>query len=189
VAAWYRRGRTTCCRIFDNCEIHDVQSGVFSQGPSLDYHLYHAVKALLPGGLFPPPIGAGLDEFLRWDDWRALGAFSSGEGGDHAKLLLGRGFYRLVYQSSEFPDSKEDEKIGELEAKLNVYGVVRREAGKSWYKLGAEDLPVAPSTPGKSVELLSACSATVKNLAPSRCVRLYVPKEYRREAELLVKGV
>ena len=35
-----------------------------------DYHLQHALEAMLPGGKFPLPKDDGIKDYLRWDDWR-----------------------------------------------------------------------------------------------------------------------
>jgi HD superfamily phosphohydrolase len=61
-----------------------------------DIHLRGALSALLPEGKFPPPVGDGLEEFLRWDDWRVLGLLADGKGGDHGMRLTNRDHYRLV---------------------------------------------------------------------------------------------
>lgn len=148
----------------------------------LDYHLHHAVEAILPGGLFPPPTPDGLSDYLAWDDWRVLGAFSRGEGGEHARRLCDRDFYRLVYETPEFPSAADVSRLASAEEKLADLAPVRREAGKSWYKPGAAELLVSASTPGGYTMPLSLCSAIVKGMAPSRCVRLYVAPENRQAA-------
>jgi HD superfamily phosphohydrolase len=98
----------------------------------LDHHLQEAVRVLLPNGLFPAPDGVGLDEYLTWDDWKVLGAFSNGQGGEHAKRLRERDFFRLVWETPQFPESQDLEKLNQAEAKLAGLNVVRREAAKSW---------------------------------------------------------
>ena len=46
----------------------------------LDHHLHSAVRELLPNGLFPPPVGNDIGEYLKWDDWRVLGRILGGTG-------------------------------------------------------------------------------------------------------------
>ena len=57
---------------------------------AFDLHLHHVMSQLLPNGGSPPPHGDGPEEFLKWDDWRVLGLLAKGEGGPHAKRMLGR---------------------------------------------------------------------------------------------------
>src|SRR5262249_40907796 len=40
---------------------------------AFDHHLQEALKLILPEGCFPAPTGPGLEDFLKWDDWRVLG--------------------------------------------------------------------------------------------------------------------
>jgi HD superfamily phosphohydrolase len=155
----------------------------------LDYHLQEAIRTLLPGGTFPAPDENGLREYLAWDDWKVLGPFANGEGGEHAHRLLSREFFRLVYQTPEFPESWDLDRLREAEANLADLGVVRRDARKSWYKVGADDLPVAASTPGGRTMPLSACSTIVRQMVPSQCSRLYVPKGARQTAASRLKTV
>ena len=149
----------------------------------LDYHLHHAVEALLPGGLFPPPVGDGLDEYIAWDDWRVLGLFSQGHGGEHARRLKDRDFFRLVYETPEVPSLEDEAQLSAAFSTLDGLLPVQREARKSWYKVGSDDLPIAASNAGGRTMPLSACSAIVRQMAPSRSVRLYVSKTHRPVAK------
>lgn len=155
----------------------------------LDYHLHHAVEDLLQNGHFPAPIGDGVKEYLAWDDWRVLGAFSEGRGGDHAKRLRERRFYRLVWETPEFPSEEDIKRLEDAETVLSGLSPVKHEAGKSWYKVGVEDLPISASHAGEMTKPLSLCSAVVKDMKPSRCVRLYVCEESRQEAQRRLKEI
>ena len=58
-----------------------------------DYHFENCMKTLLvkKGGQFPDPFTKkSLLEFMQWDDWRVLGLIQSGEGGEHAKIIMER---------------------------------------------------------------------------------------------------
>jgi|GEM_PF-5713043 len=74
---------------------------------AFDIHLQHVMTELLPRGCFPPPDREGLNEYLKWDDWRVLGLLANGEGGQHAKRMLDRKQYRQVYRSKEKPPIEE----------------------------------------------------------------------------------
>jgi len=149
----------------------------------LDYHLHHAVEELLPNGAFPAPVSDDLDEYIRWDDWRVLGQFAQGLGGDHARRLKDRDFFRLVYETPEIPSIADEGRLSSAVSALEGLSPVRREARKSWYKVGSDDLPVAPSNAGRRIMLLSECSSIVRQMAPSRSVRLYVSRENRATAQ------
>ena len=55
-----------------------------------DHHIREALKAILPNQMFPAPTLEGIDEYLRWDDWRVLGQLSEGKGGEHGNRLRKR---------------------------------------------------------------------------------------------------
>lgn len=149
----------------------------------LDHHLHRSVEQTLPGGLFPKPVDEGVDGFLAWDDWRVLGLLAAGEGGDHGRRLSGRNFFRLVWETPEFPGPEDVTSLAEAEKRLVDLVVVKCEATKSWYKVGAVDLPVASSRVGEKPQPLSLRSTLVGNMKPTRRIRLYVPVEQRDEAE------
>ena len=50
---------------------------------AFDIHLEEALKEMLPNGIFSPPKGSGLVDYLQWDDWRVLGKLAEGNGGEH----------------------------------------------------------------------------------------------------------
>ena len=56
-----------------------------------DYHLTETLKELLKStnSEFPPP--SHIAEYLKWDDWRVLGAIAAGKGGIHGETDLPRG--------------------------------------------------------------------------------------------------
>jgi hypothetical protein len=149
---------------------------------AFDYHLQNALGAMLPGGKFPAPDAAGLKEYLRWDDWRVLGELSNGGGGDHGRRLASRDFYRSIYETPEFPSESDDAQLEAVATALDTCLALRSEAGKSWYKLGETDLPVAALNHGEKSRLLSQCSTIVGNMKPTRRTRLYVRKEDRAKA-------
>jgi HD superfamily phosphohydrolase len=149
---------------------------------AFDHHLQHALAAMLPGGKFPAPDEKGLKDYLRWDDWRVLGELSNGQGGEHGKRLANRDFYRLAYETPEFPTEADDLRLEKVAEVLGNRLALRSEAGKSWYKLGETDLPVAALNSGEKPRLLSQCSTIVGNMKPTRRTRLYVRPEDRAKA-------
>ena len=154
----------------------------------LDFHLHEAVKNMLPEQQFPEPVADHLDEYLKWDDWRVLGELAAGNGGEHGWRLVRRNCYRQVWETPEFPSSEDDERLAEAETLLEELQPVRREAGKSWYKLGEADLPVSAAHPGDKTKPLSMCSTIVGNMKPSRCTRLFVKPEYRARARGILEA-
>jgi hypothetical protein len=152
----------------------------------LDFHLQKAIEAMLSGGVFPPPLDVGLEEFLKWDDWVVLGKIGSREGGEHAERLASRNIYRVVWETPEFPNAEDDARLKVVEETLGSLVAARCEAAKSWYKVGALDLPVAIGGDGRGSRPLSMCSTIVGNMNPSRLTRLYVRIEDRTKANALV---
>jgi HD superfamily phosphohydrolase len=149
----------------------------------LDYHLHHAVEELLPNGVFPAPVGNDLDEYVKWDDWRVLGAFAQGLGGEHARRLKDRDFFRSVYETPEVPNAADEVRLSNAWLALDGLTPVRCDATKSWYKVGSDDLPVASSNMGGRTMLLSECSSIVRQMVPSRSIRIYVSRENRAIAK------
>jgi uncharacterized protein len=66
---------------------------------AFDHHLHGALQAMLIGGTFPRPVGRELEDFLRWDDWRVLGALAAGDGGEHGRRLAQRDHFREAYHT------------------------------------------------------------------------------------------
>jgi uncharacterized protein len=155
----------------------------------LDFHLHEAVKTLLASGWFPRPVVEELDEYLRWDDWRVLGRLIEGEGGEHGRRLVARDFYRQVWETPEFPSPEDEERFAEAEQMLGDLEPVRRDAAKSWYKVGEADLLVSAAHPGDKTKPLSMCSTIVGKMQPSRCARLYVRPEHRAEAHQRLEAI
>jgi uncharacterized protein len=152
----------------------------------LDFHLQQALKVMLPDGKFPPPTDKGLSDFLKWDDWAVLGQIAAGGGGEHGKRLANRDFFRVVWETPEFPNADDGQKLDQAAGLLGRLLGARCEASKSWYKVGASDLPVR--TRG-GVRPLSMTSTIVQNMRPSRLTRLYVRAEDRGRARDIVSKI
>ncbi len=86
-----------------------------------DYHLTETLKELLKStnSEFPPP--SHIAEYLKWDDWRVLGAISAGEGGIHGDILRDRDHFRLVFTTAETMTDDEADRAKEIEAALVDY--------------------------------------------------------------------
>ncbi len=150
-----------------------------------DYHLEKALQQILPDGLLPPPMGDALAEYLKWDDWRVFGELSGGGGGEHGAILLERNHYRCVYETPEIPSLAESSEAERVWGVIVSLRAVRKTAGKSWYKAGADDIP----TRGRDgrVRPLSYHSNVVRELKPSSQLRFYVPLSNRDEAARRIK--
>jgi HD superfamily phosphohydrolase len=107
----------------------------------LDRHLQRALESMLPGGKFPPPTPDQIADFLAWDDWRVLGAFAAGDGGDHGRRLRERDFFRSVWETAEFRTEEDEGQLNTVISRLGNLLAERIDAAKSWYKVG----PSVPS--------------------------------------------
>jgi HD superfamily phosphohydrolase len=158
-----------------------------------DYHYVEAMKEILKkaGGHLPPPDTAeNIQAYLKWDDWRVLGAIVEGQAKEHGEILRNRNHYRLVYWTPEVPSIEELEELERLQSSMNGLGAVMREAGKSWYKFEKEEIWVRSSA-GSGVDKpiqLSRLSPVVKGLETVRQSRIYVPLANRKEAEQRIRA-
>jgi len=156
-----------------------------------DVHLKHALAEMLPKGVFSRPDEAGLDDYLRWDDWRVLGELASGAGGEHGRRLAQRDHFRKVYHT---PDSPSRDDLNELKQAREALGdLLQAEelAQTSTYKTGVPDIPVVSNNPDETIKPLSEVSSLVRGLQPVGKVMLYCRKEDVTEAKrrmLATKG-
>jgi HD superfamily phosphohydrolase len=152
-----------------------------------DHHLQEALKLILPGGCFPAPVGQGLEDFLKWDDWRVLGALANGEGGDHGRRLAGRDHFREVYHTKEVLGPEDLATLDRVRAELGAIVQAEQKAEKSWYKVGIPDIPVRSDNPDRPVLPLSKFSNMLAKLRASEMVRLYCRDEDKERAWEIVK--
>ncbi len=152
-----------------------------------DYHLTEALKELLKDSNheFPPP--TNIAEYLQWDDWRVLGAIAAGAGGIHGNILRDRDHFRLVFTTAEMMTDDEAERARDIEAELAQIGCVSRDAEKSWYKSGPDEIKVwrTSAGPARSVPL-ATLSPVVRGLTKVNQRRLYVPLKNRDEARKII---
>ena len=142
-----------------------------------NHHLHQALKELLPGGAFPPPLGDGLKDFTAWDDWKVLGLIGARQGGDHGRRLRERDHYRQVYQTPERPGRADLKQLREVRKLLKGETIHEDSAVKSWYNPDGEDIPVQF---GSGVRPLSQVSGMIGKLEKSGRVRLFAPPERAR---------
>jgi HD superfamily phosphohydrolase len=152
-----------------------------------DIHLREALASMLPGGHFPTPLGAELDEYVKWDDWLVLGELTADKGGPHGERLRTRSHYRLIWDTSESPRLPE---LGKLDAIKKALGdLLEAEAlsEKSWYKTGQPDIPIVTNPPERTVKPLSTFSPIIEQLkrAPHRQTYLYaLPTKVEKAREI-----
>ncbi len=156
---------------------------------AFDHHLLSALREILPGRMFPRPIGNELKEFLRWDDWRVSGALSNGNGGEHGRRLMDRDHYQEVYHTRETPNDTDLETLARVKTTLGSLLRAEEPAEKSWYKLGKSDISIISDNPSRAVEPLSAHSVVVAKMTPIRRVMLFCRKEDVQEARQKVQAV
>ena len=154
-----------------------------------DYHLVECLRELLEptGGVFPLPGDIG--DFLDWDDWKVLGLISEEEGGGiHGEILSSRTHYRMVFTTAEVVSPEDVAGVEELADTLKPYGCVVRDAEKSWYKSGSEEIKVWRTSGGAKRSVpLQTLSPVVGGLIRVNQRRLYVPNNSRNDAETLVQ--
>ena len=109
---------------------------------AFDIHLRHALKEVLPGGVFPKPVADELDSYLVWDDWRVLGLIAEGKGGEHGRRLATRNHYRKVYHTPEVAELAALKKLEEVRKALGSLLAAEESAAKSWYRTDKADIPV-----------------------------------------------
>ncbi|MGL6096373.1 MAG: HD domain-containing protein [Fimbriiglobus sp.] len=163
---------------------------------AFDHHLKHALIAVLPSGVFPSPSGAGpaavsanLEQYIAWDDWKVLGLFSEGGGGEHAARLCQRTHYREVYNTPECPDEKDLAELARIEQGLGESVAAREEAGKSWYKVDDTDILVVSDAQLGKVLPLSGLSPVIGHMRPTRRVSLFAAPERAAEARARVAAL
>ena len=155
----------------------------------MDYHLQRALQKMLPNGRFPKPCGKELDEYLEWDDWKVLGLLAQKQGGEHGERLASRDHYREIVHTAETPTVAGLQDLAKWRKVLGDRVVAEREAQKSWYKVGNDDIPIVSESPRAGVRPLSAYSGVVKNIPAVRQVRLYARRDQRDEARELIQGL
>ena len=155
-----------------------------------DYHLAECLKEILEddGESFPPPVE--IDGFLEWDDWKVLGLIAEEKGGKHGEILRSRKHYRMVFTTPEITTGDELGRTEALANELESLGCVTRDAEKSWYRSGSEEIRVRRMSGGerKSVPL-QKLSPVVGGLIKINQRRLYVPDSGRAAAEEIIERV
>jgi HD superfamily phosphohydrolase len=156
---------------------------------ALDFHLQCALSEVLPGGHFPLPTESGLQDYLDWDDWRVLGLFAAGEGGEHGKRLRERDLFREIRHTPAYPEKSDDKLLERWRRQLGGLLVAEIPSKRSWYKVDDTDIPVVTEDANLAVRPLSYYSPIVKKMETMRQVRLYVRGDDRNKAEELIAKV
>lgn len=154
-----------------------------------DHHYEEALKSILTpfGKVFPRPTAGEIFDYLDWDDWKVLAELKSGNGGEHGRRIMERDHYRLVYSTPEVPNLDDLSKYEEKKNKLDEGLIVTKDAKKSWYKFQKEEIRIKASNPGGHRYVpLATRSPIVNGLSTVNQRRIYVPVEYRSEAEAIL---
>lgn len=151
-----------------------------------DHHLIMALRDIFKphGGRFPAPTRDGINDFLKWDDWRVLGEINSDNAGEHGRILRDRNHYRCVYETTETPDTEEIDRINDLCQKLTNARIdaVIIPADKSWYNINKEILISVADNKGEWSVPLSQRSSIISGMQPINQRRVYVPEHRRSDA-------
>ncbi len=153
-----------------------------------DIHLREAMKAILPGGEFPKPVGTELKEFLKWDDWRVLGLIGKRKAGEHGTRIIERNHYREIYHTPEVCTDKDLRDLRKVKVKLGKLVVATETAKKSWYKTGNTDIPVYSKVRTPPVQPLSKYSKALEGMKENNQILLFVDSELREQAENKLRG-
>jgi HD superfamily phosphohydrolase len=160
---------------------------------AFDIHIRGAIKSMLPGGVFPCPTEAGLNEYLKWDDWNVLGRLAAGDGGEHGERLRSRNHYRLVHRTKDFPkdfDEKIDEerKLTEIQKALGDLVVADEHPKNKWYSSTADvDIPVVNESDNEDVRPLSEYSHLLRDFVSQSPTFLFARPENAEKARRIVK--
>lgn len=155
-----------------------------------DHHISKAMKSILQkyekdNGVFPSPeTKVNLENYIKYDDWYINGLIKEGMGGEHGEIILNRGHYRCVFETSEVPDLAELDKLQRIKEKYKDYIVFVDDAGrgKPWYKVDQDDLMILINANKEDEKLvpLSQRSSIIAAIKPNRQFRLYVEKENKK---------
>lgn len=192
--------------VFENGGIHAVEALIIARymmfnqvyfqhtRRAYDFHYSKALARILKNTFntpnFPPPTTSeNLNEYLRWDDWRVCGLLheTAANGNDHAKIILDRKHFRLVWETSEQPTDSELLKLEEIAGILSNKDIEYfiDSATSSWYKLSQSEIAVLNEK--KEVVNLSTVSPIVKGLKAKKC-RIYTPSECKETVLNLING-
>ena len=161
---------------------------------ALDYHIEQVLSLLLSAEYgkseFPLPDAKGIEEYLRWDDWRVLGNVAEGSAGFHGASIRERNLYRSVWNTSETPTDDENERFDDIVRELgDLVGCVR-DSSKSWYSFHDQDLQIVPDNGGvpHHGNPLSSYSTIVRNMSQVAQRGVYVKPSDRETAQAIVDG-
>jgi len=161
---------------------------------AFDIHLQAVMSELLPAGEYPPPAPDRLKEYLKWDDWRVLGLLADGMGGDHARRMLERRHFRMVYSTRDrlvLPKEKkrgfnlirqEEKKLTAVKGALGSLLEKTKTSKNNWYKGQEFDVPVIDDEDRTHVQPLSFYSAMAELNSEDQYL-LYVAPENVIEAK------
>ncbi|MCL4552879.1 MAG: HD domain-containing protein [Candidatus Marsarchaeota archaeon] len=160
-----------------------------------DHHLAQALRELLlteqkdkpeiERACFPPPTTEeSLRNYLDWTDRKVLGQLSGGAGGKHARILECRDHYRDVHQTPEVPSPEDIDEAQAAYQLLAEYEPFYDKAESSWYKFEKDDISVIDETPSAPLQTvpLSSLSSVVSGLKAIKQIRIYVPRDKKRDA-------
>ncbi|MDE2839804.1 MAG: HD domain-containing protein [Chloroflexota bacterium] len=156
-----------------------------------DHHLVEAMRSLLAQskGMFPSPIDKeGLEEYLKWDDWRVVGRLAAGNGGTHGEIILNRRHDRRVYETPEFPGRDDLQRLEAARKALGERVIFEDRAQNSWYTIDSTDIPIVRKAKldQEVVARLSERSTVVSGLRAVNRRRIYVPIGQSEECRRIV---
>ncbi|GAB4298428.1 MAG: HD domain-containing protein [Myxococcota bacterium] len=162
-----------------------------------DYHLAEVIKLLLRKvsnrkTFLPPTSRKNIDDYLLWTDSKILSSISNFNGKEkektHVEAINKREHFRVLYETSEYPNVKDVELFEEKVRKLkrrNIFFIDTAE--NAWYKFEQAEIKILRhNNNNEEVTLLSKMSHVVKGLKTVQKKRIYCPKDKRDDYEKLL---
>lgn len=147
---------------------------------AFDYHIECATKEVLKNlkfkdGLFPTPTSENnMKRYLKLDDWTMQGAFKSGKGGEHGRIILARIPYKCKKEwESEVPEEDIEKADRDLQ---KVDGFLDAGATTKWYKLD-KDITIFDESTKQSYPLSYKSKLIAVMPGLPKTTRLFISQE------------
>ncbi len=147
---------------------------------AFDYHVECATKEVLKNlkfkdGLFPTPTSEkNVKKYLKLDDWTMYGAFKSGKGGEHGRIILTRTPYKCKKEWDSEPSKRDMAKV--TRALKSIDGFLDAGAITKWYKLD-KDITIFDESTKQSYPLSYKSKLIAVMPGLPKTTRLFISQE------------